>query len=148
MDPSTPIPYTSNPLLLVLNDLWLFAQITITWPITAGLPSIILPLSPTRSGGLDELALTPKNAWASVLHVFLIVLQTVFLVSLVPLAYMLLPVLYFAYIIAFVLGNQAFTVLLNGWRKHGLFVSHPRCVAGKPVHEHEKWVFINGVAVG
>lgn len=142
-----PLPYTANPLLLILNDLWLFVQITFTWPITAGLPSIILPIGPTRSNDLDELALTVPNAWASLVHIFLVVGQTAFLISLFPLAYVLLPSLYFLYIVAFVLGNQWFTVLLNGRRRTG-FQSHPQCVEGKRVYEHERWVFINGVAVG
>ncbi|KIX02811.1 uncharacterized protein Z518_08754 [Rhinocladiella mackenziei CBS 650.93] len=149
MTPSTkPLPYTANPILLIINDLWLFGQITFTWPITAGLPSIIWPPTPTRSGSLDELAFTAANAWAIALHAFLGLAQFVFLVSLVPLAFTPLSVLYFSYIVAFVLGNQWFTILLNGWRKHGLLESNPKCIEGKAVHEHEKWVFINGVAVG
>ncbi|KAG9772084.1 hypothetical protein ABEF93_002579 [Exophiala dermatitidis] len=144
---SKPLPYTANPLLLMLNDLWLFVQITFTWPLTAGLPSIILPLSPSRSKGLDELALTVPNAWSDFIHLILVVAQTLFLISLFPLAYILLPSLYLLYIVAFVLGNQWFTVLLNGRRRSG-FMSDPQCVQGKRVHPHERWVFINGVAVG
>ncbi|OAL38357.1 hypothetical protein AYO20_02416 [Fonsecaea nubica] len=145
---SKPIPYTANPLLLMINDLMLFAEITFTWPITAGLPSIVLPLFPTRSGSLDELAFTGANLWAAVLHFILIVAQTIFLGSLLPLAFIGLPSFYLLYIVGFVVGNQWFTVLLNGPRRRGLFESNPECVRGKPLHEHEKWVFINGVAVG
>ncbi|KAJ4523685.1 hypothetical protein HRR83_000332 [Exophiala dermatitidis] len=144
---SKPLPYTANPLLLMLNDLWLFVQITFTWPLTAGLPSIILPLSPSRSKGLDELALTVPNAWSDFIHLILVVAQTLFLISLFPLAYILLPSLYLLYIVAFVLGNQWFTVLLNGRRRSG-FMSDPQCVQGKRDYPHERWVFINGVAVG
>ncbi|KAL2434886.1 hypothetical protein ABEF95_010088 [Exophiala dermatitidis] len=144
---SKPLPFTANPLLLILNDLWLFVQITFTWPLTAGLPSIILPLSPSRSKGLDELALTVPNAWSDFIHLILVVAQILFLISLFPLAYILLPSLYLLYIVAFVLGNQWFTVLLNGRRRSG-FMSDPRCVQGKRVYPHERWVFINGVAVG
>ncbi|OAP60227.1 hypothetical protein AYL99_05229 [Fonsecaea erecta] len=143
-----PVPYTANPLLLMLNDLMLFAEITFTWPITAGLPSIILPLLPTRSGSLDELAVTGPNLWAAFLHVVLIIAQIFFLGSLVPLAFIGLPSFYLLYIVGFVMGNQWFSVLLNGPRQRGLFESNPACVRGKPVHDHEKWVFINGVAVG
>ncbi|EXJ92882.1 hypothetical protein A1O3_01436 [Capronia epimyces CBS 606.96] len=144
---SKPLPYTANPLLLVLNDLWLFIQITFTLPPSAGLPSIIFPIGPTRSKGLDELALTWPNAKASFLHLVLVVAQILFLVSLFPLAYFLVPALYFLYIVAFVLANQWFTVLLNGRRRSG-FQSNPRCVQGRRRFEHEQWVFINGVAVG
>ncbi|EXJ91264.1 hypothetical protein A1O1_04374 [Capronia coronata CBS 617.96] len=141
------LSYTANPLLLILNDLWLFAQITITWPLTAGLPSIVLPISPAQSKGLDELALTWPNLWSDLIHSILVVAQTLFLISLFPLSYILLPVLYFLYIVAFVLGNQWFTVLLNG-RRRIRFQSHPRCVEGQREYKHERWVFINGVAVG
>ncbi|KIW91583.1 uncharacterized protein Z519_07550 [Cladophialophora bantiana CBS 173.52] len=145
---SKPIPYTANPLLLMLNDLMLFAEITITWPITAGLPSIVLPLCPTRSGSLDELAVTGANARASFLHIILIVAQIFFLGSLFPLAFIVMPSLYLLYVVAFVMGNKWFTALLNGPRQRGLFESNPACMRGKARHEHEKWVFINGVAVG
>ncbi|KIW47970.1 uncharacterized protein PV06_00616 [Exophiala oligosperma] len=143
---STPVPYTANPLYLLLSDLWLFVKITITWPPSAGLPSIILPWCPTKY--LDELALTPANIGAIFLHSLLILGQVVFLVSLVPLAFGLIPSLYFLYIIAFVLGNQLVCVLLNGRRQHTLISSNPKCVDGWPTHPSEKWVFINGVAVG
>lgn len=145
---SCPIPYTANPLLLLLNDLILFVEITFTWPITAGLPSIVLPIFPARSGPLDELAFTGANVWAGSLHVFLIIAQIAFLLSLVPLAYLIFPAFYFLYVIVFVVGNRYFTALLNGPRRRGLFRSNPECVRGQPAHEHERWVFINGVAVG
>lgn len=143
---STPVLYTANPLYLMLSDLWLFTRITFTWPPSAGLPSIILPLWPTKY--LDELALTPVNIWAIFLHSLLILGQVVFLISLIPLAFGLLPSLYFLYIVAFVLGNQLVSVLLNGRRQHKLISSDSKCVEGWPGHPNEKWVFINGVAVG
>ena len=146
---SKPIPYTANPLLLVLNDLMLFVQITFTWPITAGLLSIVLPLSPMKSGSLDELALTGANLWTLFLHTVLIFAQIAFILSLIPLALIGLPLLYFLYIVAFVLGNKWASGLLNGPRQQELFKSHLDCVKGDwPRHENEKWVFINGVAVG
>lgn len=148
--PSKPLPYTANPLLLMANDLMLFLQITFTWPISAGLPSTVIPLFPMRSGSLDELAFSPGNYWDIFLHVILIIAQTTFIISLFPLAVLgLPPVFYFAYVIGFILGNQWFTVLLNGPRHKGLFQSHPDCVKGNwPKYDHEKWVFINGVSVG
>ncbi|KAK5208618.1 hypothetical protein LTR47_004204 [Exophiala xenobiotica] len=146
VEPTTPRPYTANPLLLIISDLGLFASITFTKSWSAGLPSIVLPIWPTND--LDELAVTPGNLWAIFLHVVLIIGQSLFLLSLVPLAFVLLPSLYFPYIIAFVAGNQAVSVLLNGWRQHTLVSSDPECVEGWATHPNEKWVFINGVAVG
>ena len=147
---SRPLPYTANPLLLMANDLMLFAQITFTWPISAGLPSIVLPLWPTRSGSLDELYPDSGNLWAMFLHGILIVAQLVFLVSLVVLPFIpSFPVSYFVYAIAFVVANARFTVLINGWRRQaGFFKSNPKFIEGWPKYENERWVFINGVAVG
>ena len=146
---SQPIPYTANPLLLIMNDLMLYVQITFTWPITAGLLSIVLPLSPMRSGTLDEMAPTVANLWTIFLHLILIVAQTFFTLSLVPLAFVGLPLLYLLYIGSFIKGNQWFSALVNGPRLRGLHESHSDCVKGHwPKYEHEKWVFINGVAVG
>ena len=146
---SKPLPYTANPLLLILNDLMLFIQITFTWPITAGLPSIVLPLFPLRSGSLDELGFSASNLWTLLLHVLLIFTQSGFIISLIPLALFGLPLFYFLYVVGVVAGNQWFTALLNGRRRKGLFQSHPDCVRGNwPRYENEKWVFINGVAVG
>ncbi|EXJ58207.1 hypothetical protein A1O7_05632 [Cladophialophora yegresii CBS 114405] len=146
---SKPLPYTANPLLLMFNDLVLFVQITFTWPITAGLMSIVLPLLSTKSGPLDELALTGPNLWALFQHLILIIVQILFLLSLIPLALFGLPVFYVLYITGCVVGNQWISGLLNGPRREELFQSHPDCVAGDwPKHEGEKWVFINGVAVG
>ncbi len=146
MEPTTPRPYTANPLLLMLSDLGLFASITFTRSWSAGLPSIVLPIWPTND--LDELALTPGNIWAISFHGVLIVGQTLFLLSLFPLAFGLLPSVYFLYIFVFVAGNQAVSVLLNGCRQHTLISSDPKCVEGWATHPNEKWVLINGVAVG
>ncbi|KIW57056.1 hypothetical protein PV05_05660 [Exophiala xenobiotica] len=146
MEPTTPRPYTANPLLLMLSDLGLFASITFTRSWSAGLPSIVLPISSTNH--LDELAVTPGNLWAILLHGTLIIGQTLFLFSLFPLAFGLLPSVYFLYIVGFVAGNQAVSVLLNGWRQHTLITSDPQCVEGWAAHPNEKWVLINGVAVG
>ena len=148
---SKPLPYTANPLLLMANDLMLFAAITFTWPITAGLPSIVLPLWPTRSGPLDELYLDFSNVWAMILHGILVVAQLVFLISLVVLPFIpSFPVSYIVYVIAFIVINARFTVLLNGWRREaGFFRSNPKYLEGNwPKYENERWVFINGVAVG
>jgi hypothetical protein len=145
---SRPMSYTANPILLIANDLVLFLQITFTRKITAGLLSTVLPLFPFRAGALDELSFTWPNMYCVALHTLLIVVQTPFLISLVPLAFFNLPILYFAYVVLFVMGNQWFTVLLNGRRRMTPFQSHPDCVKGWPKHEKEQWVFINGVSVG
>lgn len=145
---SKPMPYTANPLVLAANDLLLFLQITFIRPIAAGVPSCVIPLWPAKAGSLDELALTVPNLWAIFLHVILIITQTCFLISLLPLSVVGLPVLYLLYVVGFVSVNKWFSRLINGPRQLELFHSHPDCVKGKPKHEDEEWVFINGVSVG
>lgn len=145
-DSAAPLPYTANPFLLFVKDLGLFVANIFT---AGGLLSIVLPLTPTPSGGLDELYSSWQNIWAILLHAFLVVVQLVFLVSLVPFAIAIpLPILYFLYVVGFVVGNQYFTILLNGRRNRGLFRSNDKFTEGRKLDEHEKWVFINGVAVG
>jgi hypothetical protein len=162
IDTSKPLSYTSNTFHLLLNDILLFNKLSITWPITAGLLSIVLPLSPYPSGTLDELYPSWQNIWAIGVHAILFIGQCAFLVSLGAFLFMGVPaILYFAYIIIFVLVNIGLSnLLLNRGSQKGKY-----WVAGKeyaknpdddgeswvskdPSHEGEKWVFINGVAVG
>ncbi|KAK5056187.1 hypothetical protein LTR84_012740 [Exophiala bonariae] len=145
-DSAAPISYTSNPFLLFVKDLGLFVANIFT---SGGILSIVRPLAPTPSGSLDELYPSRQNIWAILLHAFLVVVQLVFLVSLAPFAIGIpLPILYFLYVVGFVVGNQYFTILLNGRRKKGLFKSNDRYTEGRKLDEHERWIFINGVAVG
>ncbi len=143
-----PAPYATDPILSMMKDLTLFIQLAFTWPVAAGLPGIILPLVRTRSGFLDELALTIANLWAVLLNVFLFIVQNAFLISLTLLALPGIPVFFFLlYTIGFIVGNHLLTSLLNGPSK-GLFQSNPACVENWGVHEHEKWVFMNGSTIG
>ena len=145
-DSATPIPYTANPVLLFVKDLWLFVRNIFT---AGGILSIVIPVTPTPSGSLDELYPSRQNIWAILLHAFLVVVQLLFLASLVPFAIGIpLPILYFLYVVFFILGNEYFTVLLNGKRNKRPFQSNHKYVQGRKLNEHEKWVFINGVAVG
>lgn len=147
---SVPLTYTANPLLLVWNDVLLFFRLTITWPITAGLFSIILPLGENKSNKLDELARTWANGWALTLHVIMVIGQLAFLLSLIPSALIGIPIpfytpLYLGYIVAMVVLNRLVSVLLNGRRKQ-FWSKVP--VKHDPRHDGERWVFINGVAAG
>lgn len=145
-DSATPITYTENPVLLFLRDFGLFFTNLFT---DGGLLGIILPLTPTHATDLDELYQSWQNIWAVILHAFLVIAQLLFLASLLPLSIVApLPILYFVYVVGVIIGNRYFTILLNGRRKPGLFKSNDEYVRGRKVDEHEKWVFINGVAVG
>lgn len=145
-DTSRPLPYTSNPILLFVKDFGLFARNLLLWP---GLFGLIIPVGRTPTGQLDELYPTPKNAWSVALHVLLSIAQIAFLASLLPSAVAFpTPIIFFLYIAAFVLLNRLSTFLLNGLRKTTLYKSHDKYVEGRSVNPREKWIFINGVAVG
>jgi hypothetical protein len=158
---SKPLPYTSNAFKLFLTDVLLFIHLSITWPIWAGLLSIVLPFHPSPSGALDELAFTWENLQADVVHTILFIAQILFLISLVVLLCMGIPTaVYFGWIGAFIAGNMLFCKwLLNGPPTQKFFAGKKYAkdadatagedwVSKDPAHEGEKWVFINGVAVG
>lgn len=157
---SKPLPYTSNPLALLTIDVLLFIRLSITWPLTLGLPSIVLPLIPFPSRALDELFPSPQNLWATTHHVVLFVAQILFMIGLAVLLFIGAPAaLFFAYLAAFILVNKAYCrIFLNGrpgqhYSAGKQFARNPESlgeqwVSRDPSHKGEKWVFINGVAVG
>ena len=145
---SQPLPYTSSPALLALQDLWLFLRLTFTF--NGGLPSIILPIYPFRSGHLDELYPSARNILAISLHIILILTQSTFLILLLPSLFTGLPIPLLAFtpatvliITGFVIGNNYFCVLLNGTKRRYKSIVKPEWEK-----RNEKWIFINGVAVG
>lgn len=131
------------------TDTLLFLRITFTWPLKAGLPSIVLPFYPFRSGELDELYPSFQNIKALILHAFLVIIQAAFLILLIPSLFLGLPVPLFAWtpfsvllIVGFVLGNDFFCILLNGTKRRYESVVDP---TWEP-HDDECWLFVNGVA--
>jgi hypothetical protein len=152
----TPLPYTANPISLFISDVFLFLRLSFTPP---GLFGIVWPLWPWPSGKLDELAISWPNAWATTVHVFLLFFQLGFLVAATILPFVLVmpaPV-YFGGLVGTVIANSVICdLLLNGVPEQkylsGLeYAKDPadpeECLI--PVnHPGERWVFINGVAVG
>jgi hypothetical protein len=131
--------YTDFPLRLFAKDTYFF--FVYAW----ALPWILLPLRPAGGGELDELYPTWRNAFCVLLHFVLAVLQLVFLIAL-PLA-LLLPVwLAAGGIGAFLVMNWALCKMLNG--KDATYHSDAKYAEALAEHEHEQWVFLNGVAVG
>lgn len=150
---SQPLPYTSSPALLAAQDLWLFISITFVWPITKGLPSIILPFYPWRSGPLDELYPSIRNLWALTLHIILLFTQATFLILLLPSLFFGVPVPLQGWtpaciltVVGFVVGNSYFCVLLNGTKRRFESISNPEWQEAWQKHDDERWIFINGIA--
>lgn len=131
--------YTDFPIKLLAWDIYYFFHFA--W----ALPYILLPSRPTSSGDLDELAFTRQNLFCILVHAVLCVLQLGFILCL-PIA-ILFPIWMVAGAIAlFFLVNHSLCLLLNG--KGFIFHSDPEYAEALPEHDHEQWVFLNGVAVG
>ncbi|CCC13184.1 unnamed protein product [Sordaria macrospora k-hell] len=107
--------YTDRPLKLMAFDIYYFFKFI--W----ALPYVLIPLSPSDSGDLDELSITRGNlfcvVWAAALAIGL-----------------------------FMLVNYWLCTLLNGTEVE--YHSDPKYAPALPEHAHEQWIFINGVAVG
>ncbi|EAA30743.2 hypothetical protein NCU06117 [Neurospora crassa OR74A] len=131
--------YTDRPLKLMAFDIYYFFKFI--W----ALPYVLIPLSPSDSGDLDELSITRGNLLCVGLHAILVVLQLGFIVSLPTL--ILFPVWTAALAIGlFMLVNHGLCTFLNG--KDVEYHSDPKYAPALPEHAHEQWIFINGVAVG
>ena len=131
--------YTDMPWRLLMKDISYFFKYA--W----ALPWILFPLRPFGSGELDELFPSLKNVFCIMVHCILLVLQLIFIVVLPFLV--MLPVWTSGLIFGiFMALNWLLCLLLNG--KEVTFRSDPKYAESLPEHQHEQWVFLNGVAVG
>lgn len=131
--------YTDLPWKLVAYDIKYF--FTFAW----ALPWILWPVRPCDGGHFDELFLTAENIWCIFIHVVLFILQLLFLISL-PIAFLLPGYLFIAALGLFFLVNGLLCRCLNG--NTIIYESDPKYAPALPEHQHEQWVFLNGVAVG
>lgn len=134
--------YTDNPFKLLFWDIFYFFK------YAKFLPNIVNPLLPCDSGDMCELALTWGNLHCLFVHSILIVLQLGFLLVVPPMT-LLLPLWITALFVAsFLVVNQALCLILNG--SSGLvFKSKSEfALPDQRPFAHEKWFFLNGVAVG
>ncbi|KAI0547751.1 hypothetical protein F4679DRAFT_355969 [Xylaria curta] len=131
--------YTDLPWKLVAYDIKYF--FTFAW----ALPWIIWPVRPCDGGHFDELSSTSDNIWCISVHVVLFILQLMFLITL-PIAFLLPVYLFIAALGVFFLINWLLCLCLNG--KTITYESDPKYAPALPEHEHEQWIFLNGVAVG
>ncbi|KAI0969018.1 hypothetical protein F4678DRAFT_177454 [Xylaria arbuscula] len=131
--------YTDLPWKLVAYDIKYF--FTFAW----ALPWIVWPVRPCDGGHFDELSFTADNLWCIFIHVVLFILQLLFLISL-PLAFLLPVYLFIAALALFFLINSLLSRCLNG--NTIIYESDPKYAPALVEHQHEQWVFLNGVAVG
>ncbi|CAI7631010.1 unnamed protein product [Penicillium glandicola] len=137
----TPLPYTASPIKLLWSDLSLF--ISKIW----ALPGIFLPLYITRTRELDEFYPSFRNGATVLIHIFLVVYQLAFLLSLPIMLVCMIPGLWILIylVIAFTTNYAIVMLMLNGFQR--VLVSQIP-VAERPGHERERWLYINGIAAG
>lgn len=140
---SVPVPYTASPLKLLWSDIILC--LSVLWVV----PGVFFPLTPWRSKELDETYPASGNVFAIAVHSFLLMVQSLFVLSIPLCAFSLMPFLWFiVYVAAFVLVNYVICmVTLNGpsqIRLQQSNVNSQECMQ----HRQEDWIFINGIAVG
>ncbi|OBR16025.1 hypothetical protein CH63R_01205 [Colletotrichum higginsianum IMI 349063] len=131
--------YTDFPWKLFAWDIYYFFNYI--W----ALPWIVWPISPADSGHLDELAFTRQNLFCIFIHIVLCVMQIAFILAL-PFAIFLPIWVAGLALTAFLAVNYLLCLLLNGPTL--TYTSDPKYAPELPEHDHEKWIFLNGVAVG
>ncbi|ORY14601.1 hypothetical protein BCR34DRAFT_599145 [Clohesyomyces aquaticus] len=133
----TPIPYTGSPFLLCYLDILRFVQES--W-------SIFGILTPEASTNFDELYLrSAKNILCIMLHAFLFIWQTAFLLSLPFLV--LVPVWMGMAYVAGVVGVVAAVCWVLNRRDRGM-ESKADLGPKEGRHGDECWIYMNGVSVG
>ncbi|KAG5977397.1 hypothetical protein E4U55_006852 [Claviceps digitariae] len=131
--------YTDYPIKILLQDLrYLFVY---AWSI----PRVLMPLSPCGSGDLDELYPSYKNMFCVAVHGVLATLQLMFICGL-PLAVFFPLWMTGIGMTGFFILNWMLCRLLNG--SELVYYSDKKYAKPDPAHEHEQWVYLNGVSVG
>jgi hypothetical protein len=141
----TPLPYTANPRKLLIADLLLCLR------KAKFIPGIFLPLRIGKNASpWDELYPSLINLKSIILHVILVIGQTIFLISLPFL--ILFPTFWIvAYVSTFVFTNGLLTKLLNGntirLEPKKEILDQLAARKGKN-YDDEYWIYMNGVSVG
>lgn len=148
--------YTDDPFKLMFWDVYYFFK------YARFLPNIVNPLLPCDSGDMCELAVTRANFHCLFVHSILIVLQLGFLLVVPPMALLLPLWVTILSVGSFFVVNQALCQILNGSGSKSnncagsdskksklIFTSDPGfALEDQSPFSHEKWFFLNGVAVG
>ncbi|KAH6721622.1 hypothetical protein BKA61DRAFT_639613 [Leptodontidium sp. MPI-SDFR-AT-0119] len=131
--------YTGSPLSLLKQDVLSALQFYLY------LPYIVFPLRPQLSGPLCELYPSRENLYDMFLHGILIIMQLPFVLS-VPF-WLMFPLWWVVGgVVVFVMVSESICFLLNG--KDMQVQSKEEFAERRKEHEHEQWIFLNGVAVG
>lgn len=153
-----PSQYTTNPIGLLWREVVLFIRLTLD-VCNLSLVSIVWPIWPIKSDS-DELAPTCGDVRALCIHSGLFIAQVIFLALVV--VGLILPIWPIAYLVAvavaITLNTQLCLFFLNSSGK-GLFYAgaqyaqrsaeeKDKLTPLEAGQEGERWVFINGVAVG
>ena len=134
-----PRHYTSSPFTLLRVDVLIILR---NFYYVLYIP---VPLWPWASGKLDETYLGFQNLISLGLQGFLTILQLAFIFSL-PL-FVVLPLgTALLYVAAILVLNAGICRILNGSDRH-IHMSKPD-LSMFPKRENERWIFLNGVAVG
>lgn len=135
---AVPLAWTSSPTRLLASDMKLLVK------NLNNVPGILLPL--TSKHFLDELyPWSFMNMWTLTLHIFLVIYQLLFLLS-IPVWFVIHgPAIWVAaYCACVLLFNKAVCLLLNG----PAYLDSDVKAAFEEHHPKERWIFLNGVAVG
>ncbi|PLB44572.1 hypothetical protein P170DRAFT_513733 [Aspergillus steynii IBT 23096] len=138
-----PLPYTASPWRLLLSDLRLAKQ------FYRHIPQMFRPLRDS-DGPIAELNLTWENLWVILVHIILIFYQVGFLISLPVLSFFclmpapfLLPYIWLAF--------KVNKVICRWTLNRGDRILHSTYMLPENPpwpREHERWIFLNGIAVG
>jgi hypothetical protein len=138
------VPFNGNPVKLAWDDIGLFFYEFFS------LPGTILPWFGKYPD--DELTSNFWNNYCIVIHAILVVLQLLFIVSVLIAPFILvLPLgLFLLYFFGFVVANYYFCkIFLNGTAAYiESNVDKEISQFYKEGHDKEKWIFLNGVSVG
>lgn len=137
-DDATPLAWNADPVRLLWSDFRLLCKNlhrvpTIVWPMAA-------------HHRLDELyPWTFMNVWTLALHVFLVVYQLAFIISIPIIVVIHGPAIWlFAYWVTAMTFNKGICWLLNG----PSYLDSDPCIQYAEGHDNERWIFLNGVSVG
>jgi hypothetical protein len=138
------LPFNGNPFRLAWDDIYLFFYEFFS------LPGTILPWVGKYPD--DELTSNFANNYCIVIHAVLVVLQLLFIISVLLAPFIpVLPLgLFLVYFFGFIVANYYICkILLNGTAAY-LESSVDKQIAGfwKDEHAKERWIFLNGVSVG